>query len=59
MPDHEEVVAFAEEMREFLPHDELKQVPASRVALLARESETWIPKLQKSSDFWARDPLAE
>jgi tRNA wybutosine-synthesizing protein 1 len=60
MPDHEDVVAFAEQMQEYLPdHEELKQVPASRVALLARDSDTWIPKLEKSSEFWARDPLAE
>jgi tRNA wybutosine-synthesizing protein 1 len=59
MPDHEDVVAFAEEMQQYLPHDELKQVPASRVAMLAAESDTWVPKLNKSSEFWERDPLAE
>ncbi|PSP77171.1 4-demethylwyosine synthase TYW1 [Halobacteriales archaeon QS_1_68_20] len=58
MPDHEDVVAFAEAVMEHMPeHDVLKQVPASRVALLAKEEETWIPKLQKDSDFWARDPV--
>ncbi len=59
MPDHDEVVAFAERMRSFLSHDELKQVPASRVAMLARDSDTWVPKLQKDSAFWDRDPVAE
>jgi len=54
MPSHEAVVDFAEEVRAFLPdHDVLKQVPASRVAMLAREENTWIPKLEKDSDFWA------
>jgi tRNA wybutosine-synthesizing protein 1 len=59
MPDHEEVLAFAEEMRKYLPHDVLRDVPASRVAMLARDSDTWVPKLQKSSDFWERDPITE
>jgi tRNA wybutosine-synthesizing protein 1 len=57
MPDHEEVRAFAEEMGEYLPHDVLKEVEASRVAMLAREQETWVPKLEKSSEFWERDPV--
>jgi tRNA wybutosine-synthesizing protein 1 len=58
MPDHEEVVAFAEEMQEFLPHDELKGVPPSRVALLARDSDTWVSKLEDDTEFWAGDPHA-
>jgi tRNA wybutosine-synthesizing protein 1 len=57
MPDHEEVRAFAEEMRDFLPHDVLKEVEPSRVAMLARQQETWVPKLEKSSAFWERDPV--
>jgi len=58
MPDHSEVRAFAEAMREYLPdHDVLKEVERSRVAMLARESDTWVPKLQKSSAFWERDPV--
>jgi tRNA wybutosine-synthesizing protein 1 len=53
MPDHEDVVAFAEAVREHMPaHDALKDVPASRVALLARERDTRIPKLDADSDFW-------
>jgi tRNA wybutosine-synthesizing protein 1 len=59
MPDHEEVVDFAERIQEFLPHDELREVPPSRVAMLARDSDTWIPKLEKDSEFWERDPIAE
>ena len=59
MPEHEEVVAFAEQMQEFLPHDELKQVPASRVAMLALDDDTWVPKLKKSSEFWERDPVTQ
>jgi tRNA wybutosine-synthesizing protein 1 len=58
MPDHEEVVAFAEEMQEFLPHDELKGVPPSRVALLARDNDTWVSKLEDDTEFWAGDPHA-
>ncbi|MEF8901765.1 MAG: 4-demethylwyosine synthase TYW1, partial [Halovenus sp.] len=52
MPEHEDVVAFAEELGAFLPHDELREVPASRVAMLARDDDTWVPKLKKSSEFW-------
>jgi tRNA wybutosine-synthesizing protein 1 len=59
MPDHEEVRTFAERVQAFLPHDVLKEVEPSRVAMLAREEETWVPKLRKDSDFWAEDPLAE
>ena len=59
MPDHEEVVEFAEAVQEQMPeHGVLKSVPASRVALLAREDDTWVPELQKESEFWAEDPLA-
>ncbi len=58
MPDHEAVVAFTEEIQEYMPeHTELKQVPASRVALLAKTGDTWVPKLKKGSEFWARDPV--
>jgi tRNA wybutosine-synthesizing protein 1 len=58
MPDHEEVIEFAKEVQEYMPeHDVLKEVPASHVALLSRTEDTWIPKLQKDSEFWARDPV--
>jgi len=59
MPDHEDVRAFAERMQAFLPHGVLKEVEPSRVAMLATEEETWVPKLQKGSEFWERDPVVE
>jgi tRNA wybutosine-synthesizing protein 1 len=59
MPEHDTVVEFAEAVQEYLPeHDVLKQVPPSRVALLARERNTLVPKLQQDSDFWERDAVA-
>ncbi len=59
MPDHDEVRAFAERVGEHLPeHGTLKEVEASRVALLAREPDTWVSKLDKDSEFWERDPVA-
>ena len=48
MPDHEAVVDFAERVAEFLPHDELRAVPASRVAMLACDDDTWIPELREN-----------
>jgi tRNA wybutosine-synthesizing protein 1 len=58
MLDHEDVVAFAEDVQGHMPdHDVLRDVPASRVALLSKTEDTWVPKLQKGSDFWARDPV--
>jgi len=58
MPEHEDVRAFAEDVREHMPeHDVLKEVPPSRVALLSKTEDTWVPKLNKDSDFWARDPV--
>jgi tRNA wybutosine-synthesizing protein 1 len=60
MPDHEDVLAFAEDVKAHMPeHDHLADVPQSRVALLARDSDTWVPKLEKDGDFWADDPLAD
>ena len=53
MPDHEDVVAFTEAIREHMPnHDAIKDVPDSRVALLANDPDTWVPKLEKGSEFW-------
>jgi tRNA wybutosine-synthesizing protein 1 len=53
MPDHEDVVAFAEAIREHMPeHDAIKDVPESRVALLAQDADTWVPKLEKGGEFW-------
>jgi tRNA wybutosine-synthesizing protein 1 len=58
MPDHDDVVAFAEEVQEYMPeHEYLNDVPISRVALLSKIEETWVPKLKKGSDFWDEDPL--
>ncbi|MDT3436981.1 4-demethylwyosine synthase TYW1 [Haloarcula sp. 1CSR25-25] len=60
MPDHSEVREFAREMGEYLPdHDVLKEVEDSRVAMLAEEENTWVPKLEKSSEFWEQDSLVE
>jgi tRNA wybutosine-synthesizing protein 1 len=60
MPEHDEVREFTEAVGSFLPdHDTLKEVEPSRVAMLAREADTWVPKLDKGSEFWARDPVAE
>ncbi len=53
MPEHEEVVDWAEQVMADMPEfDVLKQVPASNVALLAKERNTLVPKLQKNSEFW-------
>ena len=57
MPDHEDVVAFAETVQEYLPtHPVLRDVEASRVALLARDEDTWVPKLKGGSEFWETEP---
>ncbi|WP_075937249.1 4-demethylwyosine synthase TYW1 [Halosegnis longus] len=54
MPSHEEVKAFTERVGEFLPeHDTFREVPDSRVTLLSRDEDTWVPKLKGGSDFWA------
>ncbi len=59
MPTHDEVMDFAADVQEHMPeHAELKGVPASRVALLAKTSDTWIEQLEKDSEFWARDPVS-
>jgi tRNA wybutosine-synthesizing protein 1 len=58
MPEHERVLEFAEEVMEHMPdHDVLKGVPPSRVALLSKTEDTWVPKLKKDSEFWERDPV--
>jgi len=60
MLDHEDVLAFAEAVGEHLPdHDVSKDVPRSRVALLATHADTWVPKLDKDSAFWTQDPLVD
>ena len=60
MPEHEDVVAFTEAVQEHLPtHPVIKEVEASRVALLARDSDTLVPKLKGGSDFWSERPYVE
>jgi tRNA wybutosine-synthesizing protein 1 len=59
MPEHGEVLEFTEQVGEYLPHDVIKEVEESRVAMLAREKETWVPKLEKGSEFWEQDALVE
>lgn len=59
MPDHKDVVAFAEEVKTHMPeHKYINDVPISRVALLSKSEETWVQKLKKGSEFWEEDPLA-
>ena len=56
MPEHDAVVDFASAVADHLPRfTECKDVPASRVALLAQDADTWIPKLRSESEFWERD----
>ena len=60
MPEHEEVREFTEDVMEHMPeHDYLNDVPVSHVTLLSKTEDTWVPKLRKDSEFWARDPYAE
>jgi tRNA wybutosine-synthesizing protein 1 len=59
MPDHEDVVAFTEAVGEYMPdHPVVRDVPASRVALLAREEDTWVPELKGGSEFWSEGTYA-
>ena len=56
MPTHEEVVEFSEAVLEHMPeHDVLKGAPRSRVTLLSRTEDTWVPALEPDSEFWADD----
>ena len=60
MPDHEDVVAFTEAVGEYMPdHPVVRDVPASRVALLAREEDTWVPELKGGSEFWTEGTYAK
>ncbi len=60
MPDHDDIVAFADAVGEYLPtHPVRRDVPESRVALLARDEDTWVPKLKGGSEFWKENPYAE
>ena len=57
MPDHEDVVAFAEAVDEYLPtRPVLRNVEASRVALLARDEDTWVPEPKGGSESWGTEP---
>jgi tRNA wybutosine-synthesizing protein 1 len=54
MPEHGEVRAFTESVREHLPdHDVLKEQAVSNVTLLSRDADTWVPKLAPDSAFWS------
>jgi tRNA wybutosine-synthesizing protein 1 len=58
MPDHDEVRDFTEDVQEHMPdHDVMKEVPVSHVTLLSKTDDTWVPKLKKDSEFWARDSV--
>jgi tRNA wybutosine-synthesizing protein 1 len=60
MPEHGEVREFSEAVQEYLPtHPVLKDIEASRVALLAREADTMVPELKGGSDFWSERPYAD
>jgi len=60
MPAHEEVLEFTDAIGEYLPtHPVVRDVEASRVALLAREEDTMVPELKGDSDFWREEPYAE
>jgi tRNA wybutosine-synthesizing protein 1 len=60
MPEHAEVRSFAADIQSYLPeHDVLKESADSRVAMLARDRATWVPTLEKSSEFWERDPVVD
>ena len=56
MPDTQEIVNFTKEVASFLPeHYTIKTVPISRVSLLSKQKETWVPMLKKSSSFWKNE----
>ncbi|MFB6283026.1 MAG: 4-demethylwyosine synthase TYW1 [Halobacteria archaeon] len=59
MPEHEKVKEFAYEIQERLDgYGTFKEVPRSRVAMLSRHEDTWVPELKPGSDFWKQDELA-
>ncbi|MFB6095041.1 MAG: radical SAM protein, partial [Halodesulfurarchaeum sp.] len=48
MPEHDDVVAFAEQVQAHLPnHSEFRESEPSRVAMLARTGDTWVPALRE------------
>lgn len=57
MPSHDQVIEFSEAVQSYLPtHPVLRDVPESRVTLLARDEDTFVPELKGGSEFWKRDP---
>ena len=53
MPSHDRVVEFTERVQEYLPtHPVMRDIEASRVTLLAREEDTWVPELKGGTTFW-------
>ncbi|MFB6146333.1 MAG: 4-demethylwyosine synthase TYW1 [Halobacteriaceae archaeon] len=46
MPDHEDVVAFADAVQAHMPHDVRRESAASRIAMLAKTEDTWVPSLR-------------
>ncbi len=53
MPSHDRVVEFTTRVQEYLPtHPVLRDIEASRVALLARDEDTWVPELKGGTEFW-------
>jgi len=59
MPDHDDVVAFTDAVGEHLPdHNVHKESADSRVAMLAREEDTWVDELAPDSDFWDQGTTA-
>ncbi|MFB6136713.1 MAG: 4-demethylwyosine synthase TYW1, partial [Halobacteriaceae archaeon] len=55
MPDHDDVVAFAEDVAAHLPHEVHAESAESRIALLSKTEDTWVPALRPGSEFWAAD----
>jgi tRNA wybutosine-synthesizing protein 1 len=55
MPEHADVRAFTERVREHVPHDVYREQAASNVALLARDEDTWVPELEPGTAFWTED----
>jgi len=54
MPDHEEVAEFTRAVGEHMPeHEVYKEQEVSNVALLSKEEDTWVEKLDPDSEFWA------
>ncbi|SEW20557.1 4-demethylwyosine synthase TYW1 [Halobacterium jilantaiense] len=60
MPSPERVTAFAETVQEHMSSlPVLKTDESSRIALLARDEDTWVPELEHGSEFWAEGAQAD